>query len=68
MKINCQQQDIFKIRDGIKEHGLQEVTGEDNYKYRSIHLACGCNISFSYLPTSEQKAINESNRIACFST
>jgi hypothetical protein len=56
MIVKCQQQCIFKIRDGIPGHGPQKVLGQ----YRSVWgsmcvaLACGCSIPIMWLPKVER--------------
>ena len=56
--VECQQQCIFKIRDGIPGHGPQKVLHvHDSYAY----LACGCSIPISWLLGSEQEAIRNLN-------
>ena len=57
MEIACQQKDIFKIRDKVPGHGLQEVIKVDNYIYKKVILKCGCYVPFSYLPKKEQEMI-----------
>ena len=58
--IECQQQDIFKIRDHIPGHGLQAI--EFTYRplfsgSRYIKLACGCSIPILRLPKKEQDQV-----------
>ena len=60
MIIECQQQDIFKIRDKIPGHGPQKV----KRRYRPIwqgsehvFLACGCSLPIPWLPLKEQKCL-----------
>lgn len=53
----CQQQDIYKIRDGVRGHGRQRVmavTLSDVRRCRRAVLACGCKILVDWLPLREQ--------------
>lgn len=58
--INCQQQDILKIKDGIPSHGPQIA----KFRYRPLHsgfeyvrLACGCALPISWLPLRERQDV-----------
>ena len=57
--INCQQQDIFKIRDGIPGHGPQEVV---NVCRGRVRLACGCSLPLTWLPRVEREAALSEDR------
>ena len=52
--VNCQQQDIFKIRDGIRGHGPQRVTA---LRKGNAQLSCGCSLPVSWMPEWEQVAL-----------
>ena len=52
--IRCQQQNIFKIRDGIAGHGRQEVVSVCRGRVR---LACGCSLPLNWLPRIECEVI-----------
>jgi hypothetical protein len=54
--VECQQQDIFKIRDGMPGHGPQKVTG---FFVGRVILACGCTLPVSWLASWEQSAVLE---------
>jgi hypothetical protein len=54
--IGCQQQDIFKIRDGVPGHGPQKVTAIDRGR---VILECGCSLPISWLASWEQSAVLE---------
>lgn len=59
MQIPCQQQDSFKIRDGVPGHGLQNVQGQTRHgDKRWVDLACGCALPVSYLPTHEREHLD----------
>lgn len=53
--INCQQQDIFKIRDKVPGCGPRRVVmfGEDGGE---VLLECGHSLSLSYMPIWESTA------------
>jgi len=55
--IDCQQQNIFKIRDKIPGHGPQKVLCRYHHLHNGIELvllACGCSIPISWLLLKEQ--------------
>jgi hypothetical protein len=54
--VDCQQQDIFSIRDGVAGHGPQRVTGISGGR---VILACGCTLPISWLPSWERAAVLE---------
>lgn len=55
MIVNCQQKDIFKIKDGIPGHGPQITL----FRFLSdrVQLACGCSLPISWLPTAERDVV-----------
>ena len=52
--VKCQQQNIFKLRDGIPGHGPQEVR---HVAHGRVYLACGCSIPLTWLPRVEREAV-----------
>lgn len=58
LKIKCQQQDSYKIRDGIPGHGMQDVVDIDEaFGKKYILLGCGCSLPLSYLPGRERESL-----------
>ncbi len=58
--VTCQEQDIFKIRDGVRGHGSQRVLGvtlgDVGHDRRAI-LECGCKIPVDWLALREQSSV-----------
>lgn len=62
--VTCQQQDIYKIRDGVPGHGpqiVQSLMFHDRPKPSRpyVHLACGCFLPVSYMPRCEADLLRE---------
>lgn len=53
-KVECQQQNIFKIRDGIPGHGPQRVVARFHPTNERVQLECGCSLPLSWLPNLER--------------
>ncbi len=58
MIVECQQQDTFKIRDGIPGHGPQKVM----FRFYSPHnecvkLECGCELPILWLKFVEREGV-----------
>lgn len=60
MVVDCQQQNILKIRDRIPGHGPQIA----KCRYHPLHngsecvlLACGCVLPVPWLPERERQAV-----------
>lgn len=63
MIVECQQRNIFKIRDKIPGHGPREVICRYQPLYNGsehVLLACGCSIPIPWLPLTEQQAVHRS--------
>ncbi len=59
MTIDCQQQCIFKIRDGVPGHGPQKVIRRLRQYGSSerVQLECGCTLPVSWLKGAEQEGV-----------
>ncbi len=60
LKIECQQQNIMKIRDGIPGHGQQEVRRKHHPIFSGsirVLLACGCSLPIPWLSGVEQQTV-----------
>lgn len=59
MIVKCQQQCIFKIRDGVPGHGPQRVVRRLRYHGNSerVQLECGCTLPISWLKGFEQEGV-----------
>ncbi len=44
MIVKCQQQCIFKIRDGVPGHGPQKMIYRSRRNGDRVHLECGCSL------------------------
>jgi hypothetical protein len=66
--VKCQQQDIFKIRDGIPGHGNQKALlrfkRHSHGNGERVLLGCGCDFPVTWLPTGEQTAVLQDVRQA----